>query len=351
MTQALERSVAAVGIASVDHLLLVLEKAEQVGLSPTSIMRSCGLSYSIQDLRSGNITNIPEADFIRLRQQCIIDIRSKIAPPRYLGMSAQDLDYLIHSLISSLSLREALERQQRFHALTGGRFGRSKLRVDGGMAHFEVSVGPAEGQWAIFFETDALLVYTHLMEWLIGEAFPVEYELAFADDRPNHSIVDIFGVGAALGMERSQINFDAALLDRPVVRTPADLRQFMEYFPWGSPSAAEIVTKVAVRVAALYRHAMLNGAAFPTVAELAGRLGLADATLRRRLKAEGTSIRQIKDELRFEQAAQMLSRADMRMKAVAERSGFRNDKAFIRAFRLKMGETPEEFRRSLKVKD
>ena len=345
-----DQETGAVGIASVDHLLLVLEKAEQVGLSPTAIMRSCGLSYSLQDFRSGKITNISEADFIRLRQQCAIDIRGRIAPPGSLGMSPQDLEYMVHSLISSLSLREALERQERFHALTGGRMGRSHLHVEADRAHFEVSVGPAESQWAIFFETDALLGYVHLITWLIGETFPAEYELAFPDDRAHRSIVDIFGAKATLGVERSRISFDAALLDRPVIRTPADLRRFMDHYPWASANSAQIVTKVSVRVAALYRHAMMNGAEIPTAAQLAERLGMADATLRRHLKAEGTSIRQIKDELRFKQAAQLLSHADMRLKTVAERSGFRNDKAFIRAFRRRMGDTPEVFRRASAAK-
>ncbi len=334
----------AVGIGPIDHLLLVLEKAEEVGLSPNSIMRSCGLSYSLQDFRTGRITNIPQNDFLRLRQQCAIQIRGRLAPEGSFGLSAEDLDYMVHSLISSLDLREALKRQQRFHVLTDGRFGRSQLTAEANEAYFEISLGPAENQWAIFFETDALLVYTHLMAWLVGGEFPVAYELAFPDDRSNRSILDIFGVEAKLGAERSRIRFDAGMLDRPVVRTASELRCFMTHFPWGSANAGEVHTKVSVRVAALYSLAMMNESRLPTTAQLAERLGLGSATLRRYLEAEGTSIRKIKDELRFKQAARLLSDADLHLRTIAQRSGYRDDKAFIRAFGRRAGQSPGAFR-------
>ena len=334
----------AVGIRPIDHLLLVLDKAAEVGLAPNAIMRSCGLSYSLQDFRTGRITNIPQADFIRLRQACAIQVRARLAPHGSLGMSAADLDYMMHSLISSLDLREALERQVRFHNLTEGRFGRSRLTVEADRAHFEIGLGPAEYQWAVFFETDALLVYTHLMSWLVGEEFPVGYELAFLDDRHNRSIIGIFGVEAQLGARRSRITFETAILERPVVRSAADLRRFMISFPWSSANVEEINAKVSVRVMALYSNAMLNGARLPTTAQLASRLGLASATLRRHLEAECTSIQKIKDELRFRQATRLLSDTDLQMRTVARQSGYQNDKAFIRAFRRMTGKTPGAFR-------
>jgi AraC-like DNA-binding protein len=75
-------------------------------------------------------------------------------------------------------------------------------------------------------------------------------------------------------------------------------------------------------------------------------------SLHRQLQEEGASLQQLKDEVRFEKAKGLLLRTSKPIKQVAEASGFRgfgvsgfrNEKSFIRAFNIRIGASPKEFR-------
>jgi transcriptional regulator GlxA family with amidase domain len=54
----------------------------------------------------------------------------------------------------------------------------------------------------------------------------------------------------------------------------------------------------------------------------------------------------LKNEVRCERAKDLLYRSAKPVKQVAAATGFRNEKSFIRAFRLWTGLTPAEFRMS-----
>ena len=66
-------------------------------------------------------------------------------------------------------------------------------------------------------------------------------------------------------------------------------------------------------------------------------------SLHRQLQEEGASLRQLKDDVRFEKAKELLLRTSKPIKQVAEAPGFRNEKSFIQAFRERMGTPPSNF--------
>ncbi len=81
-----------------------------------------------------------------------------------------------------------------------------------------------------------------------------------------------------------------------------------------------------------------------SAAGLAALLNVSPRTLHRQLKEEGASLQQLKDEVRFERARDLLHRTVRPVKQVAAAAGFRNEKSFARAFRQWSGLSPAEFR-------
>lgn len=77
---------------------------------------------------------------------------------------------------------------------------------------------------------------------------------------------------------------------------------------------------------------------------LAGLLNMSVRTLRRQLKEKGPSLQQLTDEVRCERAKELPYCSEKAVKQVAAATGFRNEKRFIRAFRVWTGQTPTEFR-------
>lgn len=67
-------------------------------------------------------------------------------------------------------------------------------------------------------------------------------------------------------------------------------------------------------------------------------------SLHRRLQEEGASLQQLKDEVPFERAKDLLLRKTRTIKQVAAASGFGNEKSFMRVFKCWTGLTTKKFR-------
>jgi AraC-like DNA-binding protein len=79
--------------------------------------------------------------------------------------------------------------------------------------------------------------------------------------------------------------------------------------------------------------------------QVARLLSMHRRTLNRRLKAEGTTFRELLDEVRFEAACRMLDTARIPITEIAFSLGYAETSAFSRAFRRWSGATPGERRR------
>jgi len=79
----------------------------------------------------------------------------------------------------------------------------------------------------------------------------------------------------------------------------------------------------------------------PTVARL---LGLSPRTLSRRLDAEGTSYGELRREVRYARAKELLRKPQLQLAEVADRLGFSDPAAFSRAFREWSGDSPSDWR-------
>ncbi|WP_436156037.1 helix-turn-helix domain-containing protein [Polaromonas sp. LjRoot131] len=70
-----------------------------------------------------------------------------------------------------------------------------------------------------------------------------------------------------------------------------------------------------------------------TAETLATALNISPRSLHRQLQEESASLQQLKDEVRFEKAKDLLLRTSKPIKQVDEASGFGNEKSFTRAVR------------------
>lgn len=83
----------------------------------------------------------------------------------------------------------------------------------------------------------------------------------------------------------------------------------------------------------------------PTLAEVAGRLGMSTRTLQRRLSADGLAYQDLVLEARRTLSEQLLRRTDYALAEIAFLTGFSDQSTFTRAFKRWNGETPANYRR------
>lgn len=82
----------------------------------------------------------------------------------------------------------------------------------------------------------------------------------------------------------------------------------------------------------------------PTLDDVASALLTTTRTLRRRLQAEGTSLRQLVGQARFAAACGHLAGGTLSVQQVADRLGYSDAAAFTRAFRSWSGVSPTVYR-------
>ena len=79
-------------------------------------------------------------------------------------------------------------------------------------------------------------------------------------------------------------------------------------------------------------------------AELAERLAVSEATLRRRLADEGTGLRRLLEDVRLTQGANLLLSTDRPIKDIAAACGYDSPSRFAARFRERFGEAPSRIR-------
>ena len=95
------------------------------------------------------------------------------------------------------------------------------------------------------------------------------------------------------------------------------------------------------------RHALMSLASdqMPDLTGMADTLSVSGATLRRRLRQEGTTYQTIKDNVRLMEAKRLLTGSELSIADIAVASGFSETSAFTRAFSRWTGDSPANFRR------
>ena len=82
----------------------------------------------------------------------------------------------------------------------------------------------------------------------------------------------------------------------------------------------------------------------PTARRVASALGMSERTFARRLQAEGTSFRQLVDDVRRDMARSYLSDPELTLAQVAYLLGYADQSAFSNSFRRWTGQSPRRFR-------
>jgi AraC-like DNA-binding protein len=151
-----------------------------------------------------------------------------------------------------------------------------------------------------------------------------------------------FGCPVLLGQEANELVLIRSSLDAPLPLADPDLRAAFELHADAQlarlPSAETIRSRVRKLTAAALAEGKIG------MDGIAKKLHMSVATLRRRLREEGTTHSQILDDLRFEMAKRYLRRSDVAVSEIAYSLGFSHVNAFHKAFKRWTGCAPIEYR-------
>jgi AraC-like DNA-binding protein len=254
-------------------------------------------------------------------------------------------ELLCRGCLSAATLAEALERIARYlrvlldeievELVPGGRAALLTISQE-----HDLPVGPAGRVFA--FEWLLRLIHG-LAAWLVAHPLPLD-EVAFPYPPPLH-VADyelVFAPRYTFDAPRLEARFPAEFLELPVRRDEAALRVFLADAPASITTLYRRDRSLALRVREQLRSALPE---IPGLNDIASRLHLSPRTLHRRLDAEGTRYRTIKDGLRRELAINWLTKTARPLGRISADLGFADAATFYRAFTAWTGSGPRDYRR------
>ncbi|MBA8928315.1 AraC-like DNA-binding protein [Kutzneria viridogrisea] len=180
-----------------------------------------------------------------------------------------------------------------------------------------------------------LLVWHRTACWAVDRYIPLR-RITFPGEAPPGSGA-LFGCPVTTGPEASA-QFPAHYLRCPVRRGGTDLRAFLHRAPLVFLDRPDLGGAISARV----RHALARGLrrGVPSLEQVATRLAMSVATLRRRLSEDGVSFRALREEVLREEAVASLREGREPVHELARRLGFSESSAFRRAFKRWTGLSP-----------
>ncbi|MFL6229042.1 MAG: AraC family transcriptional regulator [Pyrinomonadaceae bacterium] len=253
-------------------------------------------------------------------------------------------DVLGYVVTNSLTLGEAFARLARFHAIwTDG--ASYKLTTHDGEARLSYEYagdicGARRHDCEMSFATP--VVFMRRIAELDWHPHAVSFQHDVPADTTEHR--RLFRAPILFSQPRNEMVFDAALLKLPLLQADPSLcavldrhaEELLARLPRGGDAGTCVRRLLAEGL----------GAAVPSLTSVARQLGLSPRTLQRKLNEEGTSWKDLLDEVRRNLSERYLREHEMAICEVAYLLGFSESSAFHRAFRRWTGSTPSEFRRA-----
>ncbi len=333
------------------HVRAALSGAQRLGIDTVPLLQTARIPPLLLGDDRARVT--PE-QFTRL-----VKALHRATDDEFLGLGPEPsrrgtFAMMCHACLGCPDLGSALDRAARFYRLFPGG---PEMAVetlpdpagDSAPAVFSVRTDLRPYDEGNFLSECILIIWHRLSSWLIGRRIPLRWaHFAYPAPAHSHEYDVLFGCPVHFGAEHTAAGWDAHWLTAPVVRDEGALTAMLRRAPADLLSRREYGTTVAEQVRRTLVQALRTAAPvrLPEVGEVAARLAVSPATLRRRLQAEGTSFQRLKDAVRRDTAITSLVAGHEPIAELAARIGFSEDTAFHRAFRRWTGTTPGAYRLS-----
>lgn len=246
--------------------------------------------------------------------------------------------------MTARTLGDAFAIVTRFFELRSGHF---DLRYEHDHELCAIELVPAariDGIESLVFES-LFASLGGILELLLDRPLRCSIELAYSEPKHFRGYAHLFPGPARFDRPRSRALFPAHQLALPI-RLADDF------------ASREAIARCEAELASLRATSSFLGSVrrqvknrdrgFLSLTELADAYGVSVRTMKRRIEAHGTSFQTLLDELRRDRALFLLERDASSVESVAAELGYADTANFRRAFKRWMGQTPSEWRESVK---
>lgn len=246
-----------------------------------------------------------------------------------------------YAALSSATFGDAWRLLLHYPALLGTYF-KLDMQIEGDLAWVSASHYRHSPELEVFNVEMCLGSLKLISDDLLGQPLPLSAaQFRYSEPHYRASYPQTFPCTLQFDSQRNAFAFPASWLERPLPL--ADGVTHREMLERCRKQNTEFTTRQAwlSRIRQLLAEQLT---APPGLEQLAQQMHCSPRTLRRHLQELGTHYQELLDELRFEQAKDLLSQKDWPICRIAEHLGFSETASFRHAFQRWSGVAPSHFR-------
>ncbi len=314
---------------------------KECGIDPRPILRQAEIDPHLLDDPRSEISAVSE---LALQRGFIAATRGSPGTWMRTGLRYRVMSYgpLGMAVLAAANVTESLEVLGAFQALTFSLMHYSVELENGEAIALVANDDDAPDDLIEFQQERALGSVTVFLNDLQPPRFPLaRIESSLKRPRNWESCEDILGAQVEFGAEQTRWVFrpGAGNLLLPMAsplleQTYTDLCSKLVQ---AGTDQDEFVRKVTDRL-------VRSGRGFPSAIEVADQIGVSERTLHRKLKAQGTSFKELIEGIRRNRATELLNKSTLPIERIAEMLGYAETASFSRAFKRWEGCSPLKFR-------
>ena len=309
-------------------------------ISPRQLLQEAGIAQGTLDDPEARITARALGDLV-LRA---LALTAEPGLGFYYGLQLKLSSHGVVGLaaMASATLRDAILVAERYLALRAP-YLQLLASNQGDQVEVELrsTLEHADPRLRVFITEALFTALIQIAGMLLGHSITGVVELSYPEPAHFPGFAHLWPGPARFGRPRNRLVFAAGLLTESLqMADEVAARRALSECERELSKLGEASTLLA----SVRRQLAARSAGFPSLTELAHERHVSVRTLKRRLSEQGTSYRQLLDELRRDRALMLLERADQTVEEIAESLGYSDPANFNRAFRRWLGVAPSLWR-------
>lgn len=319
-------------MATVDihYIQAALNCAARKGLATETLLEGIGINHA--QLQQTGLRAHGEQ-----MTQLVQEIWSKLSD-EFLGCTARPCKsgafaFMARHSLNYDSLEAVLAQGIQFYNLFTDDI-QMRMRQQGNLVEFEIEFARPELDPDFFFQEFWMVIWHRYASWIVGKKIPLN-QVSFTYSKPDHrnELKHLFPCRHYFNQPCLKFTFSADFLAQSPVRTQRDLSQFLRHSPADMITIPGDEQGFRARIRALLLQQDSEVLQCPSFEALAQQFNISSQTLRRKLKSEGSSYPQIKDEIRRDLAVEKLFSQKLSVSEIAHTLGYSESRSFTRAFK------------------